>query len=57
MENAYPLDVPLRVEVKSGRNWLEVTPVNDDDADAESLVGSPDGPQGQTMVSEEPEHA
>ncbi len=34
MQNAYPLDVPLRVEVKTGHNWWEVTPVDDDDADA-----------------------
>ncbi len=32
MEHAYPLDVPLEVEVKSGLNWWEVTPVGDDDA-------------------------
>ena len=29
MENAYPLDVPLKVEVKTGHNWWEVTPVED----------------------------
>ena len=29
MQNAFPLDVPLRVEVKSGHNWWEVTPVGD----------------------------
>ena len=34
MENAYPIDVPLRAEVKSGHNWWEVTPVLDEDADA-----------------------
>jgi DNA polymerase-1 len=34
MESAYPLDVPLRAEVKSGGNWWDVTPVGDDDADA-----------------------
>ncbi len=33
MQNAFPLDVPLKAEVKSGRNWWEVTPVDDDDAD------------------------
>ena len=33
MQNAYPLDVPLKAEVKSGHNWWEVTPVGDDDAD------------------------
>ena len=31
MQNAYPLDVPLKAEVKSGHNWWEVTPVDDDD--------------------------
>lgn len=35
MEDAFPLDVPLRVEVKSGQNWWLVTPVAEDsDADA-----------------------
>jgi DNA polymerase-1 len=29
MEHAFPLDVPLRVEVKSGHNWWEVTPLED----------------------------
>ena len=33
MQNAYPLDVPLKAEVKSGDNWWEVTPVDDDDAE------------------------
>lgn len=33
MQYAYPLGVPLRVEVKSGHNWWEVTPVDDDDAE------------------------
>ena len=33
MQNAFPLDVPLKAEVKSGHNWWEVTPVDDDDAD------------------------
>ena len=33
MQHAYPLDVPLKAEVKSGQNWWEVTPVDDDDAD------------------------
>jgi len=33
MQNAYPLDVPLRAEVKSGHNWWDVTPVGDDDGD------------------------
>ena len=36
MQNAYPLDVPLRAEVKSGHNWWDVTPVG---ADQESLSG------------------
>lgn len=31
MQNAYPLDVPLKAEVKSGHNWWEVTLVEDDD--------------------------
>ncbi|MDQ2799107.1 MAG: DNA polymerase I, partial [Armatimonadota bacterium] len=41
MQNAYPLDVPLRVEVKSGHNWWEVTPVGDEDAegDMEAMDG------------------
>jgi len=39
MQHAYPLDVPLRVEVKSGANWWEVTPVDDDDAE-ENLLAS-----------------
>jgi len=38
MQNAYPLDVPLRAEVKSGHNWWEVTPVDDDDKDELTLV-------------------
>ena len=33
MQNAYPLDVPLRAEVKSGHNWWDVTPVGDDDGE------------------------
>ena len=33
MQSAYPLDVPLKAEVKSGDNWWEVTPVDDDDVD------------------------
>ncbi|MBV9848587.1 MAG: DNA polymerase I [Armatimonadetes bacterium] len=33
MEHAYPLDVPLRAEVKSGHNWWDVTPVLDEDAE------------------------
>ena len=33
MQNAYPLDVPLKAEVKSGHNWWEVTPVDDEDMD------------------------
>jgi len=40
MEHAFPLDVPLQVEVKSGLNWWEVTPVSDDDADSEDLLGA-----------------
>ncbi len=35
MEEAYPLDVPLRVEVKSGLNWWLVTPLDDEDGDPE----------------------
>ena len=35
MEHAFPLDVPLRVEVKSGHNWWEVTPLPDDDVPLE----------------------
>jgi len=38
MQNAYPLDVPLKAEVKSGHNWWEVTPVDDDDMDEATLV-------------------
>lgn len=34
MEGAFPLDVPLKVEVKSGENWWEVTPVDDEDESA-----------------------
>ena len=33
MEQAFPLDVPLRAEVKSGHNWWDVTPVLDEDAE------------------------
>ncbi len=33
MQNAYPLDVPLKAEVKTGHNWWEVAPVGDDDAE------------------------
>ena len=29
MQNAYPLDVPLRAEVKSGHNWWDVTAVEE----------------------------
>ena len=32
MANAYPLDVALEVEVKSGATWADVTPVEDFDA-------------------------
>ena len=41
MEHAYPIDVPLRVEVKSGLDWWSVTPVADDAADpeAQALTG------------------
>ena len=35
MQNAFPLDVPLRAEVKSGHNWWDVTPVGDDDEDTD----------------------
>ena len=38
MQNAYPLDVPLRAEVKSGHNWWEVTPVGDDDEEEGNLI-------------------
>ncbi len=38
MEHAYPLDVPLQIEVKSGLNWWEVTPIGDDVADSETLL-------------------
>ncbi|MGI4789706.1 MAG: DNA polymerase I [Janthinobacterium lividum] len=39
MQNAYPLDVPLKAEVKSGHNWWDVTPVGDDDGEVlEGLV-------------------
>ncbi len=38
MEHAFPLDVPLQVEVKSGLNWWEVTPVGDDDEDSGALL-------------------
>jgi len=31
MENAYPMDVRLAVEVKSGHNWWQVTPVGEED--------------------------
>ena len=54
MQNAYPLDVPLKAEVKTGRNWWEVTPVGDDDADedtfaAEEITGIADGePETET---------
>ena len=36
MEHAFPLDVPLRAEVKSGHNWWDVTPVLDEDMDAKA---------------------
>jgi len=39
MQNAYPLDVPLRAEVKSGHNWWDVTPVGDDDMEALEGLG------------------
>ena len=39
MQNAYPLDVPLKAEVKTGQNWWEVTPVGDDDSE---LAEQPD---------------
>jgi DNA polymerase-1 len=26
MENAYPLDVPLKVEIGSGENWAQAAP-------------------------------
>jgi len=29
MENAYPLAVPLEVEVKTGRHWGEMTPARE----------------------------
>ena len=34
MQDAFPLDVPLRVEVKSGDNWWLVTPLADEDSGA-----------------------
>ena len=40
MQNAYPLDVPLKAEVKSGHNWWEVTPVGDDDEDMLEGLGT-----------------
>jgi len=40
MQNAYPLDVPLKAEVKTGHNWWEVTPVEDySESDTELLTG------------------
>lgn len=40
MQNAYPLDVPLKAEVKTGHNWWEVTPVEDySESDTEQLTG------------------
>ena len=40
MQNAYPLDVPLKVEVKTGHNWWEVTPVGEnEDADVVAMTG------------------
>ena len=40
MQNAYPLDVPLKVEVKTGHNWWDVTPVEDfAESDSEQLAG------------------
>ena len=39
MQNAYPLDVPLRAEVKSGHNWWDVTPVGDDE-EVEGLMAN-----------------
>lgn len=39
MEDAFPLDVPLRVEVKSGQNWWLVTPL-DEDGDADASTSS-----------------
>jgi len=38
MENAYPLNVPVRADVKSGRNWWEVTPVEDVDEAATAFA-------------------
>ncbi len=38
MQTAYPLDVPLRAEVKSGHNWWDVTPVGDDDEGEGSIL-------------------
>ena len=41
MQNAYPLDVPLRAEVKSGHNWWDVTPVGDGDGEeADGLMAN-----------------
>lgn len=41
MANAYPLDVALEVDVKTGRSWADVTPVEDtpDPTGVESLRG------------------
>ena len=41
MQNAYPLEVPLRAEVKSGHNWWDVTPVGDGDGEeADGLMAN-----------------
>ncbi len=42
MQNAYPLDVPLRAEVKSGHNWWDVTPVGDDDEEGDMEAANSD---------------
>ena len=56
MQNAYPLDVPLRAEVKSGHNWWDVTPVGEDglagDDDEGMEVGAiSDGLFGEMGIS------
>ncbi len=48
MQNAFPLDVPLKAEVKSGHNWWEVTPVEDDAADVSNQAL-----QGQLSLTSE----
>jgi DNA polymerase-1 len=40
MVNAFPLSVPLEVEMKVGRTWADVEPVRQDLGAAEYLVAS-----------------